>query len=59
MIVWTEQGGPSVTAPAGPGGFRNKFILRSLAQISKSFERSWQPVGVVVTTRIRKTSLST
>lgn len=58
VIVWTERGGPPVTSPAGPGGFGSKLIVRSLAQIGGSIERSWQPEGVVVTMRIKKDSLS-
>jgi len=58
VIVWTERGGPPVTAPTGPGGFGSKLIVRSLRQIGGSIERSWQPEGVVVTMRIEKNSLS-
>jgi two-component sensor histidine kinase len=57
IIVWTERGGPPVEAPTGSGGFGTKLITRSLRQISGSFERAWQPEGVVVTMRIDKDGL--
>jgi two-component sensor histidine kinase len=59
VIVWTERGGPPVTAPKGKGGFGSKLIVRSLKQIGGSIERSWQREGVVVTMKIDKDSLST
>jgi two-component sensor histidine kinase len=58
VIVWTERGGPPVTAPKGKGGFGSKLIARSLKQLGGTLERSWQPEGVVVTMRIDKDSLS-
>jgi two-component sensor histidine kinase len=58
VIVWTERGGPPVTAPKGKGGFGSKLISRSLKQLGGSLERTWQPEGVVVTMRINKDSLA-
>ena len=58
VIVWTERGGPPVTAPKGKGGFGSKLIVRGLKQIGGSIERSWQREGVVVTMKIDKDSLS-
>lgn len=59
VIVWTERGGPPVSAPDGPGGFGSKLVVRSLAQIGGSIDRQWRKEGVVITMRIRKDSLST
>ncbi|HVG48228.1 MAG TPA: HWE histidine kinase domain-containing protein [Rubellimicrobium sp.] len=59
VIVWTERGGPPVTAPSGPGGFGSTLIVRSLAQIGGSIEHAWEEEGVVVTMRIKKASLAT
>lgn len=59
VIVWTERGGPPVTAPAGTGGFGSKLVVRSLAQLGGSIDCSWQHEGVVITMRIKKESLAT
>jgi two-component sensor histidine kinase len=59
VIVWTERGGPPVSAPEGPGSFGSKLIVRSLEQIGGTIERSLQKEGVVVTMRIRKDSFAT
>ena len=58
VIVWTERGGPPVSAPDGLGGFGSKLIVRSLAQIGGLIERDWHPEGVVVTMRVNKASLA-
>jgi two-component sensor histidine kinase len=58
VIVWTERGGPPVTAPKGKGGFGSKLIVRGLKQIGGSIERSWQREGVVVTMTIKQDSLA-
>jgi two-component sensor histidine kinase len=31
-VVWTERGGPRVSAPVGPGGFGSGLLDRSLRQ---------------------------
>jgi len=59
VIVWTERGGPPVTAPAGAGGFGSKLVVRSLAQIGGSIDCSWQTEGVVITMRIKAERLAT
>lgn len=60
VIVWTERGGPPVTAPVGAGGFGSKLVARSMtAQLGGSIERQWVPEGVVVTIKIDKDRLAT
>src|SRR4051812_34022095 len=54
VIVWTERGGPPVSAPQGAGGFGSKLITRSMSQLGGSIDRQWQQEGVVVTMRISK-----
>lgn len=59
VIIWTEQGGPPVVAPAGSGGYGSKLVLRAMsAQLGGSIERIWSTDGVIVTLRIDKERLS-
>ncbi|MEQ7154445.1 sensor histidine kinase [Brevundimonas aurifodinae] len=49
VIHWTEQGGPTVTPPEGPGGFGSKMVARAMSrQLQGSIERDWAPQGLVV-----------
>ncbi len=58
-IVWTERGGPPVSAPTGPGGFGSKLVLRSVAgQFGGSVAFDWAVEGVVVTLRMSKARLA-
>jgi two-component sensor histidine kinase len=57
-VMWTERGGPRVTAPAGPGGFGSKLLDRSLRQqLGGSIVYDWQARGVVVALRMSKVRL--
>jgi len=59
VIVWTERGGPLVTAPTGDGGFGSKLVMRSMSsQLGGSIDRQWLEEGVVVTIRINKERLA-
>ena len=59
VIVWTESGGPLVTAPTGDGGFGSKLVTRSMSsQLGGSIERQWLEQGVVVIIRINKERLA-
>lgn len=58
-IVWTERGGPPVTAPTGPGGFGTKLITRSLSsQLGGSITFDWPPEGAVITLCMSKARLT-
>jgi two-component sensor histidine kinase len=58
-IVWTERGGPPVSAPVGPGGFGSKLVSRSMVgQLGGSVAFDWRPEGVVATLRVSKARLS-
>jgi two-component sensor histidine kinase len=60
VIVWTERGGPTVSAPLGAGGFGSKLVARSMtAQLGGSIDRQWQEEGVVVTIKLDKERLAT
>jgi two-component sensor histidine kinase len=58
-IVWTERGGPPVSAPEGVGGFGSKLVKQSMsAQLGGSIDRQWLREGVVATIRIDKERLA-
>ena len=59
VIVWTERGGPPVSAPDGGGGFGSKLVARSLeTQLGGSLDCEWLEEGVVVTLKLSKDKLS-
>ncbi len=59
VIVWTERGGPPVSAPDGDGGFGSKLVARSLeTQLGGSLDCQWLEEGVVVTLKLSKDKLS-
>lgn len=59
VVVWTERGGPPVTAPSGLGGFGSKLINRSMAtHLGGTIEFNWAPEGAIVTLRMSKERLA-
>jgi two-component sensor histidine kinase len=48
-VVWTEQGGPEVSAPDGPHGFGSKLLQRGMKDLGGNAEVAWLTSGVVVT----------
>jgi two-component sensor histidine kinase len=59
VIVWTERGGPPVSAPEGVGGFGSKLVTRSMSsQLGGSIDRQWLAEGVVAIIRINKDRLA-
>lgn len=59
LLVWTERGGPLVSAPEGPGGFGSKLITRAVAaQLGGTIDREWIPEGVVVSISVQKERLA-
>jgi two-component sensor histidine kinase len=51
VLLWTEQGGPLVEAPAA-GGFGSKLVTRSMSGLGGSINCDWSPAGVVITLRM-------
>lgn len=59
IMVWTERGGPPVTAPDGPGGFGSKLVTRGMsAQLGGSITYEWPEHGVIATLRMLKDRLA-
>ena len=59
VVVWTERGGPRVTAPTGTGGFGSKLVQRGMAaQLGGSIAADWQEDGVVVTLHMTRDRLA-
>lgn len=59
VLLWTERGGPPVTAPPGPGGFGSTLMKRSMAgQLGGSIEYDWSSEGVVIALRIDPSRLA-
>jgi two-component sensor histidine kinase len=57
VVVWTERGGPPVTAPAGDGGYGSKLLNRGMTQLGGSIACDWSSEGVIVTLRMTKDRL--
>ena len=59
VVVWTERGGPPVSAPTGPGGFGGRLVSRSLSQqLGGSIAYDWPPEGAVATLRMSRARLA-
>lgn len=59
VVVWTEQGGPSVTAPAGTMGYGSKLVARSISgQLGGAITFDWPASGMVATMRMSKARLA-
>ena len=59
VIVWTERGGPPVSAPKDVGGFGSQLVTRSMsAQLGGSLHRQWLEEGIIVTIKIDKGRLA-
>lgn len=55
VIAWTEQGGPPVQPPQGPGGYGSQMVARAMArQLDGAIEKDWAPQGLVVRLRMNK-----
>jgi len=58
-MVWTERGGPIVTAPAGSEGYGSKMVTRALAShLAGSIDRAWSPEGAIITLRMNRERLA-
>jgi two-component sensor histidine kinase len=58
VVVWTERGGPPVTAPTDGGGYGSKLLNRGVTiQLGGSIACDWSSEGVIVTLRMTKVRL--
>ena len=59
VVVWTEWGGPPITAPGRAEGFGSRLLVRSMSgQLGGSITYGWPTQGVVVTLRMNKARLA-
>jgi two-component sensor histidine kinase len=55
VVVWTERGGPSISAPGTLEGFDSKLVHRSMAaQLGGTIAFDWSTEGLVATLRMSK-----
>lgn len=58
-LVWTERGGPPVSAPVEPDGFGSKLLRRSVSSgLNGSIKHNWSAEGVIITVMIDKERLA-
>lgn len=58
-LMWTERGGPSVTAPPKAEGFGSKLVRHSIyRQLGGQIEHDWSEEGLVVTLELSRDKLS-
>ena len=59
QIVWTEHGGPAVTAPLSGQSYGSKLIRQTIeAQLGGSISYDWSPNGLIVAVLISGKQLS-
>ena len=59
IIVWTERGGPPVTAPTGRSGYGSSLVARSMSdQLGGSIARDWDKEGAIITLRMNRDMLA-
>jgi two-component sensor histidine kinase len=60
VLVWTERGGPPVSAPSGPPGFGSVLVKTTITRdLGGTIAFDWPPEGVVVTLRMNGARLGT
>lgn len=58
IINWTERGGPPVVPPNERKGFGSLLLSSNVAgRLDGEMDVDWQPEGIVVTIRVKKTRL--
>ena len=58
-VVWTERGGPTVSAPSDGGGYGSRLINRAMElQLGGSITCDWAAEGVAITLRMERTRLN-
>ena len=57
-VIWTESGGPEVTAPGSADGFGGKLLQRSMAALGGAISFEWLQNGIVATLTMEAARLS-
>lgn len=58
IVVWTERGGPPVTAHTGRSGYGSRLVAQSMSdQLGGSIIRNWDKEGVIITLRMNRDML--
>jgi len=60
VLVWTERGGPGVSAPSQRSGFGSVLVKNTITRnLGGTIEFCWPPEGVIVTLRMNSARLGT
>jgi two-component sensor histidine kinase len=60
VLVWTESGGPAVSAPSGQPGFGSVLVKDTIVRnLGGTIAFDWPPEGVIVTLRMNSARLGT
>lgn len=60
VLVWTERGGPPVSAPSGQTGFGSVLVKKTITRdLGGTIAFDWPPEGVIVTLRMNSARLGT
>jgi two-component sensor histidine kinase len=60
VIVWTERGGPLVSAPRGQSGFGSMLVKKSItSNLGGTIAFDWPAEGLIVTLRMSYARLGT
>ncbi|WP_246504709.1 sensor histidine kinase [Microvirga antarctica] len=57
-IIWTERGGPLVSAPAQAVGYGSTLIARSMDQLDGALEYRWEPEGLIAILKVNSERLA-
>ncbi|WP_426122977.1 sensor histidine kinase [Pararhizobium sp. PWRC1-1] len=59
QVVWTEQGGPEVSAPEGKSGYGSKLLDRTMSgHLGGTITYEWSSSGALITLRLNGNRLS-
>jgi two-component sensor histidine kinase len=60
VLVWTERGGPPVSAPSGQTGFGSVLVKKTITRdLGGTIAFDWPPEGLIVTLRMNRARLGT
>jgi two-component sensor histidine kinase len=60
VLIWTERGGPRISAPRGPTGFGSVLVRKTITtNLGGTIAFDWPPEGVIVTLRMNSARLGT